>query len=72
VNKKAALLFLLEAAVVLAAFVRPTHIVIYAHGDSLICRLPAVPSSLSKKQLPCQITKILYPIAKLVLEQAFE
>ncbi|PNH99545.1 hypothetical protein C1O25_16600 [Vibrio diazotrophicus] len=64
-NKKAALLFLFEAAVALAEFVRPNHIVIYAYGDSLICRLPAVPSSLSKKQLPCQITKILYPIARI-------
>jgi hypothetical protein len=38
--------FLLEAAVVLAAFDYPNHIVIYAHGDSLTCRLPAAPSCL--------------------------
>ncbi|PNI00547.1 hypothetical protein C1O25_11400 [Vibrio diazotrophicus] len=38
--------FLLEAAAVLATFVRPNHIVIYAHGGSLTCRLPATPSSL--------------------------
>ncbi|MFV0448777.1 MAG: hypothetical protein ACK5MF_09980 [Vibrio sp.] len=41
------ILFLLEAAAVLSAFVHPNRIVIYAHGDSLTCRLPATPSSLS-------------------------
>ncbi|PNH87153.1 hypothetical protein C1M56_14740 [Vibrio diazotrophicus] len=43
--------FLLEAAAVLATFVHPNHIVIYAHGDSLACRLPATPSSLGIQRL---------------------
>ncbi|PNI05956.1 hypothetical protein C1N32_02885 [Vibrio diazotrophicus] len=38
--------FLLEAAAVLTTFVHPNCIVIYAHGDSLTCRLPATPSRL--------------------------
>ncbi len=37
---------LLEAAAVLATFVHPNHIVIYAHGASLTYRLPATPSTL--------------------------
>ncbi|PNH79928.1 hypothetical protein C1N27_12205 [Vibrio diazotrophicus] len=38
--------FLLEGAAVLATFVLPNYIVIYAHGDSLTYRLAATPTSL--------------------------
>ncbi|WP_176398566.1 hypothetical protein [Vibrio cholerae] len=38
--------FLLEAAAVLATFVYPNHMFIYAHWDELTCRLPATPSRL--------------------------
>ncbi|PNM56595.1 hypothetical protein AL544_011150 [Vibrio mimicus] len=52
--------FPLEAAAVLAVHVHPKHIVIYAHGDALICHQPATLSGLGIDFMLVKHDKVLF------------